>query len=69
MVLIIFFCLMAGSIKKECREVRPDRKSMQFDHIFPKGEFAVTEKDRRLHSEAAGMDFNLTDCLLDRVWK
>ena len=40
---------------------------MQFDHIFPKGEFAVTEKIDDYTLRAAGMDFNLTDCLLDGV--
>lgn len=40
---------------------------MQFDHIFPKGEFTVTEKIDDYTLRASGMDFNLTDCLLDGV--
>lgn len=42
-------------------------QSKQFEHIFPKGEFTVTEKIDTCTLRAAGMDFNLKDCLLDGV--
>ena len=53
------------SIEKNVEKYGRIEKSMQFDHIFPKGEFAVTEKIDDYTLRAAGMDFNLTDCLLD----
>lgn len=54
------------SIEKNVEKYGRIEKSMQFDHIYPKGEFAVTEKidDYNLKSN---IDFNLTDCLLDGV--
>lgn len=54
------------SIEKNVEKYGRIEKSMQFDHIFPKGEFTVTEKidDYTLKSN---IDFNLTDCLLDDV--
>ena len=54
------------SIEKNVEKYGRIEKSMQFDHIYPKGEFAVTEKidDYTLKSN---IDFNLTDCLLDGV--
>ena len=54
------------SIEKNVEKYGRIEKSMQFDHIFPKGEFTVTEKidDYTLKSN---IDFNLTDCLLDGV--
>lgn len=55
------------SIEKNVEKYGRIEKSMQFDHIFPKGEFAVTEKIDDYTLRAAGMDFNLTDCLLDGV--
>ena len=55
------------SIEKNVEKYGRIEKSMQFDHIFPKGEFAVTEKIDDYTLKAAGMDFNLTDCLLDGV--
>lgn len=42
-------------------------QSKQFEHIFPKGEFTVTEKIDTCTLRAAGIDFNLKDCLLDGV--
>ena len=56
------------SIEKNVEKYGRIEKSMQFDHIFPKGEFAVTEKIDDYTLRAADMDFNLTDCLLDG-WK
>lgn len=55
------------SIEKNVEKYGRIEKSMQFDHIFPKGEFAVTEKIDDYTLRAFGMDFNLTDCLLDGV--
>ena len=55
------------SIEKNVEKYGRIEKSMQFDHIFPKGEFAVTEKIDDCTLRASGMDFNLTDCLLDGV--
>ena len=55
------------SIEKNVEKYGRIEKSMQFDHIFPKGEFAVTEKIDDYTLRASGMDFNLTDCLLDGV--
>lgn len=55
------------SIEKNVEKYGRIEKSMQFDHIFPKGEFAVTKKIDDYTLRAADMDFNLTDCLLDGV--
>lgn len=55
------------SIEKNVEKYGRIEKSVQFDHIFPKGEFAVTEKIDDYTLRASGMDFNLTDCLLDGV--
>lgn len=55
------------SIEKNVEKYGRIEKSMQFDHIFPKGEFAVTEKIDDYTLRASSMDFNLTDCLLDGV--
>ncbi len=55
------------SIEKNVEKYGRIEKSMQFDHIFPKGEFTVTEKIDDYTLRASGMDFNLTDCLLDGV--
>ncbi|WP_233547851.1 hypothetical protein [Parabacteroides sp. AF17-28] len=54
------------SIEKNVDKYGRIEKSMQFDHIFPKGEFTVTEKidDYTLKSN---IDFNITGCLLDGV--
>ncbi|MDR2765437.1 MAG: hypothetical protein LBB90_10470, partial [Tannerella sp.] len=42
-------------------------KSMQFEHIFPKGEFHVSAKIDDFTLQASDIDFNLTDCLIDGV--
>ena len=55
------------SIEKNVEKYGRIEKSMQFDHIFPKGEFTVTEKIDDYTLRASGMDFNLIDCLLDGV--
>jgi hypothetical protein len=39
-------------------------KSMQFEHIFPKGEFHVSAKIDDFTLQASDIDFNLTDCLI-----
>lgn len=55
------------SIEKNVEKYGRIEQSVQFDHVFPKGEFAVTEKIDDYTLRASGMDFNLTDCLLDGV--
>lgn len=42
-------------------------RSVQFPHIFPRGEFKVTGKVDDLTLTASGIGFNLSDCLLDGV--
>ncbi len=42
-------------------------KHVAFDHIFPKGEFHVSEKIDTFTLKASDINFNLTDCLLDDV--
>ena len=42
-------------------------KSKQFDHIYPHGIFTVTEKIDNYTLRASGIDFDLSDCLLDDV--
>lgn len=46
---------------------RLGQKKIQFDKIFPKGEFLVTARIDETTLQASGIDFNLTDCLLDGV--
>ena len=55
------------SIEKNVEKYGRIEQSVQFDHVFPKGEFAVTEKIDDYTLRASGVDFNLTDCLLDGV--
>lgn len=55
------------SVEKNVEKYGRIEKSKQFDHIYPKGEFFVTEKIDDYTLRASGMDFNLTDCLLDGV--
>lgn len=55
------------SIEKNVDKYGRIEKSMSFDHIYPKGEFVVTEKIDACTLKASGIDFNLTDCLLDGV--
>ncbi len=45
---------------------RLGQKKIQFDHIFPQGEFTVTEKIDTLTLKC-DVDFNLKDCLIDDV--
>lgn len=53
------------SIEKNVDKYGRIEKSMSFDHIYPKGEFIVTEKIDACTLKASGIDFNLTDCLLE----
>lgn len=46
---------------------RLGQKKIPFDHIYPKGEFIVTEKIDTCTLRASGIDFNLKECLLDGV--
>lgn len=46
---------------------RLGQKKIQFDKIYPKGEFVVTARIDQTTLQASGIDFNLTDCLLDGV--
>ncbi len=55
------------SLEKNVDKYGRIEQSVQFDHIFPKGEFTVTEKIDDYTLKASGIDFNLTDCLLDGV--
>lgn len=55
------------SIEKNVDKYGRIEKSVQFDHIFPQGEFTVTERIDTTTLKASGIDFNLTDCLLDGV--
>lgn len=55
------------SIEKNVDKYGRIELSKQFDHIFPKGEFTVTERIDTTTLKASGIDFNLTDCLLDGV--
>lgn len=55
------------SLEKNVDKYGRIERSVQFDHIFPHGEFTVTEKIDDLTLRASGIDFNLTDCLLDGV--
>lgn len=57
----------ALSLEKNVNKYGRIEQSVQFDHIFPKGEFTITEKIDDLTLKASGIDFNLTDCLLDGV--
>ena len=46
---------------------RLGQKKIQFEHIFPKGEFTVTSQIDTYTLQASDIDFNLTDCLLNGV--
>lgn len=46
---------------------RLGQKKIQFDKIYPKGEFIVTARIDETTLQASGIDFNLTDCLLKDV--
>lgn len=55
------------SIEENVQKYGRIEQSKQFEHIFPKGEFTVTQKIDTCTLQAAGIDFNLKDCLLDGV--
>lgn len=57
----------ALSIEKNVDKYGRREQSLQFSHIYPKGEFVVTERIDDFTLRASGIDFNLTDCLLDGV--
>lgn len=65
------YLMLPGGLKEMSKNTdkygRLGQKKIQFDHIFPKGEFLVTAKIDDLTLQASGIDFNLTDCLLDEV--
>lgn len=65
------YLMLPGGLKEMSKNTdkygRLGQKKIQFDHIFPKGEFLVTTKIDDLTLQASGIDFNLTDCLLDEV--
>lgn len=54
------------SLEKNVEKYGRIEKSEPFDHIFPKGEFTVTEKIDTLTLKC-DVDFNLKDCLIDDV--
>lgn len=65
------YLMLPGGLKEMSKNTekygRLGQKKIQFDHIFPKGEFLVTAKIDDLTLQASGIDFNLKDCLLDEV--
>lgn len=65
------YLMLPGGLKELSKNTdkygRLGQKKIQFDHIFPKGEFLVTTKIDDLTLQASGIDFNLKDCLLDEV--
>lgn len=65
------YLMLPGGLKEMSKNTdkygRLGQKKIQFDHIFPKGEFLVTMKIDDLTLQASGIDFNLKDCLLDEV--
>lgn len=65
------YLMLPGGLKEMSKNTdkygRLGQKKIQFDHIFPKGEFLVTTKIDDLTLQASGIDFNLKDCLLDEV--
>lgn len=54
------------SLEKNVEKYGRIEKSEPFDHIFPQGEFTVTEKIDTLTLKC-DVDFNLKDCLIDDV--
>lgn len=54
------------SLEKNVEKYGRIEKSEPFDHIFPKGEFVVTEKIDATTLKS-NIDFNLKECLLDDV--
>lgn len=65
------YLMLPGGLKEMSKNTdkygRLGQKKIQFNHIFPKGEFLVTAKIDDLTLQASGIDFNLTDCSLDGV--
>ena len=65
------YLMLPGGLKEMSKNTdkygRLGQKKIQFDHIFPKGEFLVATKIDDLTLQASGIDFNLKDCLLDEV--
>ena len=65
------YLMLPGGLKEMSKNTdkygRLGQKKIQFDHIFPKGQFLVTTKIDDLTLQASGIDFNLKDCLLDEV--
>ncbi|MDR2140126.1 MAG: hypothetical protein LBP50_11350, partial [Tannerella sp.] len=57
----------ALSMEKNTDKYGRIEKSMQFENIFPKGEFHVSAKIDDFTLQASDIDFNLTDCLIDGV--
>lgn len=55
------------SIEKNVDKYGRIEKSVPFDHIFPQGEFTVTEKIDTTTLKASDIDFNITDCLIEGV--
>lgn len=54
------------SLEKNVDKYGRIEQSLQFDHIFPKGEFTVTEKID-VKTLKSNIDFNLKECLIDDV--
>lgn len=65
------YLMLPGGVKELSKNVdkygRLGQKKLQFDHIFPRGEFLVTAKIDDVTLQASGIDFNLKECLLDGV--
>jgi hypothetical protein len=57
----------ALSLEKNIDKYGRIEQSVQFEDIFPKGEFHVTEKIDNFTLKASDIDFNLTDCLIDGI--
>jgi hypothetical protein len=55
------------SMQKNVDKYGRIEKSMQFEHIFPKGEFHVSAKIDDFTLQSSDIDFNLTDCLIEGV--
>lgn len=64
------YLMLPGGLKELSKNTdkygRLGQKKIQFDHIFPQGEFTVTEKIDTLTLKC-DVDFNLKDCLIDDV--
>lgn len=64
------YLMLPGGLKELSKNTdkygRLGQKKIQFDHIFPQGEFTVMEKIDTLTLKC-DVDFNLKDCLIDDV--